>query len=340
MKKNVVVLFGGESNEYDISLRSATTVLKNLDKSKYNVYKAGIDRNGRLFRYYGKTDNIENGTWTNDARNEESYFADGKLVCVTSRIRVDALIPVIHGQNCEDGKIQGMLFFAKIPYVGCGCESSAVCMDKAVTKLIAEKNSVPVAKYITVYKNEKDIAERVESYLPYPVFVKPSRSGSSVGVSKARNRTELLSALGTAFCADKKVIIEETLSGKECEVALFRDRNGKVTVSTPGEIDSGAVFYDFDAKYKNHTSTVFIPARISEKEAQITVSLAKKLFNILECESLARADFFVSDDRVVFNEINTLPGFTSISMYPRLMETAGFPISDLLDMLIASARIK
>ncbi|MDY3846688.1 MAG: D-alanine--D-alanine ligase family protein [Eubacteriales bacterium] len=340
MKKNIVVLFGGESNEHEVSLRSAATVLRNLDKNKYNVYKAGIDRDGRLFRYYGRIDNIENGTWRNDARNEPCFFADGKLICVTSRIRVDALIPAVHGQNCEDGKIQGTLFYAKIPYVGCGCESSAVCMDKVQTKLIAEKYGIPVAKYIIAHRCEKDIVERVESYLPYPVFVKPARSGSSVGISKAKNRSELLSALGTAFLSDEKILIEETLSGKETEVALFCDGKGDIIVSQPGEIDSGVGFYDFDTKYKNQNARLFIPARISAQEAEIIATLAKKLFSILECESLARADFFVSEGKAVFNEINTFPGFTSISMYPRLMEIMGLSLTRLLDMLIDTARVK
>ena len=339
MKKNIMVIFGGESNEYTVSLRSASAIIKNTDREKYNVYTVGISKSGKFYRFSGNVSEIESDTWTENKLNEPCVFAGGKLITVTERIRIDAAILAVHGQNCEDGKLQGYLFCAKIPYVGCDCQSSAVCMDKAATKDLLRRHNIPMVKYITVYQNEKDIVERVESYIEYPVFVKPARSGSSVGASVAKSRGELLTSLGYAFSVDDKVLVEKFVHAKETEVAILQISDTNVSVSRVGEIESGGSFYDYDTKYKKETAKYFIPARIDGENQRKVRELAKKIFTLLGCSSLARVDFFVGDE-IFFNEINTLPGFTSISMYPKLLSDTGYSFSDIIDRLVMTARIK
>ena len=346
----VCVLFGGVSPEYEVSLRSAESVLNNIDKEKYDVLPVGITKDGDWI-LFGGTDYsmLPAGTWVNHEDNRRaaispvrgqglvSYAADGMI-----REQVDVVFPVLHGENGEDGSIQGLLQIAGIPFVGPGVAASAVCMDKTLTKLVAGLAGVRQADWLlvtqTAYKrNAESILNGVEAKFTYPVFVKPAGTGSSVGVSKARDREELEKAVEFALQYDRKVLVEEFIDGREIEVAVLG--NETPMASVPGEIDSGAEFYDYDAKYVTSTSTAHIPARITEETSEHVRELAVKVYEAMGCKGLSRVDFFVTrqGEEVVFNEINTLPGFTSISMYPKLFAASGIPYDELIDQLIALA---
>ncbi len=351
MKKlSVCILFGGVSPEHEVSLRSAQSVLENIDHEKYNVFPVGITKDGDWV-LFGGTDYsmLPAGTWLNHENNRRAAISpvrgQGLLSfeneCVV-RERIDAVFPVLHGENGEDGSIQGLLQIAGIPYVGPHVASSAVCMDKTLTKLVAGLAGVVQADWRLVTRAAWDrdpaaVCDGVEEQFSYPVFVKPAGTGSSVGVSKAKDRKQLEEAVAFALKYDSKVLVEEFIDGREIEVAVLG--NATPMASIPGEIDSGAEFYDYDAKYVTDTSTAHIPARISEEAAENVRELAVRVYEAMGCRGLSRVDFFVTrdDGRVIFNEINTLPGFTSISMYPKLFVASGIPYADLIDKLIELA---
>ena len=351
MKKlSVCVLFGGVSPEHEVSLRSAEYVLNTIDKEKYNVFPVGITKDGDWVLFAG-TDysKLPAGTWQDQEGNRRAAISPIRGQGLLSfendcavRERIDVVFPVLHGENGEDGSIQGLLQIAGIPYVGPGVASSAVCMDKTLTKLVAELAGVRQAAWqlvtrSTFARNAQGIMDAVEGQFAYPVFVKPAGTGSSVGVSKAKDRAALEEAIVEALKFDNKVLVEEFISGREVEVAVLG--NETPMASIPGEIESGADFYDYDAKYITDTSTAHIPARISEETAELVRETAVKVYESMGCKGLSRVDFFVTYEggEVVFNEINTLPGFTSISMYPKLFEASGIPGRDLIDKLIELA---
>ncbi len=333
MKKGVAVFFGGSSNEREVSLKSAISVLNYLNFKKYDVYPIGITKDNRFLLC--TPESVKEGCW--EKEGEECLLFGGFAVSESLEAYIDAAILAIHGQNCEDGKLQGFLYYAGIPYVGCGCAASAVCMDKELCKLTLSAANLPVAKHILLRRGD-NINKRLKN-ASYPLFIKPSRSGSSVGVSRVNREDELEAALALAFSTDEKALAEEYIEGKEIEVAVLKSRDGRVTVSEPAEIESGAEFYDYRAKYKDSTSHHYIPARISEEQTAAVREMARRAFEVLECEGLARIDFFVGE-KTVINEVNTLPGFTDISMYPRLMDFAGIGFPLLLDVLIETARVK
>ena len=259
-----------------------------------------------------------------------------------TEIKLDAVFPVLHGENGEDGAIQGLMQLANIPCVGPDVAASAVAMDKTLTKLVMDHAGIPQAKWYLVrgrgLENRVDsAANEVEKRFVYPVFVKPAGTGSSVGVSKAADREALCSALLEAAKYDDKVLVEEFIHGREIEVAVMGIENPVASVC--GEIDSGADFYDYDAKYITDTSVAYIPARIDEEVAEQVRDAAVKIYSAIGCQGLSRVDFFVTyeDNRVVFNEINTLPGFTSISMYPKLFDASGIGYGELIDRLLQLA---
>ena len=349
-KLSVCVLFGGVSPEHDVSLRSAEYVLNAIDKEKYNVFPVGITKDGD-WMLFDSTDYsmLPNKTWLNCEGNRRAAISpvrgQGLLSfendCVV-RERIDVVFPVMHGENGEDGSIQGLLQIAGIPYVGPHVASSAVCMDKTLTKLVADLAGIRQAAWELVTRagyerNPEAAVAAVESRFAYPVFVKPAGTGSSVGVSKARTREELSEAIVQALKFDSKVLVEEFIDGKEIEVAVLG--NDIPVASVCGEIDSGADFYDYDAKYITDTSTAHIPARIPEETAELVRENAVKIYAAMGCRGLSRVDFFVTHEggEVVFNEINTLPGFTSISMYPKLFAASGIPGKELIDRLIELA---
>ena len=349
-KLNVCVLFGGISPEHEVSLRSAESVLNNLNKEKYNVFPVGITKKGDWILYAGTDYSLlPTGQWQEFAGNRRATISpirgQGLLSfegdCVVREL-IDVVFPVLHGKNGEDGAMQGLLQMAGIPYVGPQVAASAVSMDKTLTKLVADQASVPQAAWVLVRNSELQnrmdvILDNIESRFSYPVFVKPAGTGSSVGVSKAADRQALQDALLQAGSYDEKILVEEFINGREVEVAVMG--NNSPMASVCGEIDSGADFYDYNAKYITDTSVAYIPARINENVAEQVRELAVQVYSAIGCRGLSRVDFFVThdDNRIIFNEINTLPGFTSISMYPKLFAASGIPYSQLLDQLIDMA---
>lgn len=349
-KRNVCILFGGVSPEHEVSLRSAESVLNNIDKEKYNVFPVGITKGGKWFLFGGKDyAMLPKETWMDHPDNVPAIISPVRgqgLLCFDAegfRVqKIDVVFPVLHGENGEDGSMQGLLQIAGIPYVGPHVAGSAVSMDKTLTKLVADNASVPQAAWKLVRDRDLDghmqtTLEALEARFDYPMFVKPAGTGSSVGVSKAKDRAALEAALKTAAAFDDKILVEEFIHGREIEVAVMG--NDSPVASICGEIDSGAEFYDYDAKYISDTSTAYIPARIPDETQETVRDLAVKIYRALGCQGLSRVDFFVTyeENRVVFNEINTLPGFTSISMYPKLFGASGIPYQQLIDKLLELA---
>ena len=348
-KPNVCILFGGISPEHAVSLRSAEAVLNHIDKEKYHVLPVGITREGK-WMYFGGEDNsmLPAGTWSSHPGNCPAAISPvrgqgllrfaGQTVTETP---IDVVFPVLHGENGEDGAMQGLLQMAGIPYVGPHVSASAVAMDKTLTKLVIDREGIAQAAWELVRAQElaesmDAVVEKLEGRFSYPVFVKPAGTGSSVGVSKAGNREQLKAALTAAGRYDTKILVEEFIRGREIEVAVLG--NGEPVASVCGEIDSGAEFYDYDAKYITDTSTAYIPARIGEDLQQRIREAAVRIYRAVGCQGLSRVDFFATEDnRLVFNEINTIPGFTSISMYPKLFAASGIPYSQLIDRLLALA---
>ena len=351
MKKlSVCVLFGGMSPEHEVSLRSAESVLNNMDPEKYDIFPVGITKEGEWI-LFGGTDysRLPTGQWRDEPNNRSCVISpvrgqgllsfEGESVV---RQHIDVVFPVLHGENGEDGAMQGLLQLAGIPYVGPHVSASAVSMDKTLTKLVADQAGVTQAAWQLVRRCDLDsrmeqTLDLLEGRFDYPMFVKPSGTGSSVGVSKAADRNALENALRAAAVYDEKILVEEFIRGREVEVAVMG--NASPMASVCGEIDSGADFYDYDAKYITDTSTAYIPARIPEEVEEQVREAAVKIYSAIGCQGLSRVDFFVTydDNRVVFNEINTLPGFTSISMYPKLFDASGIPYGQLIDELLKLA---
>lgn len=351
MKKlSVCVLFGGMSPEHEVSLRSAESVLNNMDQTKYNVFPVGITREGDWILYAGKDYSLlPSGEWKNYPGNRRAAISpvrgQGLLSfegdCVV-RERIDVVFPVLHGENGEDGAMQGLLQMAGIPYVGPHVAASAVAMDKTLTKLVADQAGIPQAAWHLVHRMDlqshmDSTLDHLEEKFQYPMFVKPAGTGSSVGVSKAADRDALRYALEFASGYDSKILVEEFISGREVEVAVLGNESPAASVC--GEIDSGAEFYDYDAKYVTDTSVAYIPARIDDDTAERVREMAVRVYQAIGCRGMSRVDFFVThkDNCVILNEINTLPGFTSISMYPKLFAASGIPYERLIDELILLA---
>lgn len=347
-KIRVAVLFGGMSNEHEISLMSATNVINNLDRDKYEIIPIGITKKGRWFFYPGDISGIKEGTWERDLDcvpaailpdplyRGIAKIEEGRI----TRVKTDVVFPVLHGKNGEDGTMQGLLDMAGIPYVGCGCSASAVCMDKELTHDVLEYNGINMARFRVIKQcdlNRLDsVCESIANEFDYPLFVKPASCGSSVGVNKAERFEDLKNAVKLAFTHGKKVIVEEYIKGRELECAVLGTDNP--FASDVGEILSCNDFYDYDAKYILGTSGISIPADIPAEVSKEIRETAVKAFKATGCFGLARIDFFWADSgKVYLNEINTMPGFTSISMYPKLMEKLGISYSELLDRLIKLA---
>lgn len=348
-KLKLGVIFGGMSTEHDVSITSGTSVIKNLDKGKYEIYPIYIDKDGKWYEYSKNIDEID--ILQVGEEIEEKILITNPIEYLQE---CDVIFPVLHGLYGEDGTIQGMLELLKKPYVGCKVLGSSICMDKAYAKIIFNKAGINQAKYVYVKKekenfvyidkqfNEKhynleEIAEITEKELEYPVFVKPSNSGSSVGIKKAHNKEELIEAIKYAGNFDSKILIEQNIEGREVECAVLG--NDDVKASCVGEILPTEDFYTFDAKYKNAESRVVIPAEIPENISEEIRKTAIKAFKATDCKGLSRVDFFIENNtnRVIINEINTLPGFTQISMYPKLWESMGFNYTKLLDKLVELA---
>ena len=346
MKIKLGLIFGGMSTENEVSVMSANSILKNLDKNKYEIFPIYISKSGEWYQY----DNLEN-----IEINENMQYMK-KLEDIMGYLQsLDVLFPVLHGLYGEDGTIQGLFEILKKPYVGCGVLASSVGMDKAYTKVIFDKANIRQAPYIYLKKykdqytyidkdfNEKKVsleeaADIVEKEIDFPVFIKPANSGSSVGINKAKNKEELKKYIEYAGKFDKKILIEKGIVGKEVECAVLG--NDDVMASCVGEIKPADEFYSYDAKYQNEDSKTLIPANIDEEVSNKIRKLAIKAFKAIDGKGLSRVDFFVEDktNQIYINEINTLPGFTKISMYPKLFEAEGIQYNYLLDKLINLAQ--
>ena len=335
-KLKLGVVFGGMSTENEVSVISAKSILNNLNKEKYEIYPIYIDKQGIWYKYNQQEQNqqIENIT---------KYLKN-----------LDVIFPVLHGLYGEDGTIQGLFELLKIPYVGCKVLSSSIGMDKIYTKAILEKACINQTAHVYlkkldnnyIYVNEKfeeknvNLGEAINiitEKIKYPMFIKPSNSGSSVGVNKATNIGQLKNAIEEAGKFDKKIIIEQGIEGKEVECAVLG--NDTVIASCVGEIKSAGEFYSYDSKYKNQKSKTLIPADITDDQSNEIRKLAIKAFKSIDGSGLSRVDFFVENNtgKIYLNEINTMPGFTDISMYPKLFEASGISYSELLDKLISFA---
>lgn len=351
-KLKLGVVFGGMSTEHDVSITSGTSVIKNLDKEKYEIFPIYIDKEGKWYQYTKRIEEIEVLEVGEEIQEKEVIPNPMDYLQ-----KCDVLFPVLHGLYGEDGTIQGMLELIRKPYVGCKVLASSVCMDKVYTKVVFDRAKINQAKYIYIKSlglkyvyvdedfNEKEceleeITNLVKEKLSYPVFVKPSNSGSSVGIKKAHNSEELMEAIKYASLYDTKILIEEEIKGREVECAVLGNNN--VMASCVGEILPAEEFYTFDAKYKNAESRVVIPADIPEEIAEEIRKTAIKAFKAVDGSGLSRVDFFIEHgtNRIIINEINTMPGFTQISMYPKLWEQMELSYSKLLDRLIELATIK
>ena len=338
--KKLGVIFGGMSTEDKVSCISGASVIKNLNKEKYEVFPIFIDKNGNWFKVEITE---ENKLKMENKKQIENVFTYLK--------QMDLIFPILHGLYGEDGTIQGLLELLKVPYVGCGVLASSVGMDKVYTKIIFDKANIKQAKYVYIrgYNDKyiyvddsfnekildlKEILNVVIEKIKFPMFVKPSNSGSSVGISKVNSKEELEKAIIEASKFDRKILIEEGIDGREVECAVLGNEN--VISSCVGEIKSSDGFYSYDAKYKSKESKTLIPAKISAEKSEEIRKLAVKAFKAIDGKGLSRVDFFIENESetVYINELNTLPGFTNISMYPKLFEQIGINYSDLLDKLI------
>lgn len=332
-KINLGIIYGGKSTEHEVSVRSAKSVLGALDKNKYNVSLIYISKAGKWLLL---SDNQEVKIVSEDEAEEVFASPATGLRTASELITFDSVLPILHGTAGEDGSIQGLLELAGVPYAGCGIRSSAVCMDKDMTKRLLNLSGIQTAPGVTVSYFDKDQLNYEDVYekLGLPMFIKPVNQGSSVGVSKVTTKEEFTKALDLAFLFDTKVMIEKGIDGREIEVSVLG--NEELFVSVPGEIVSQTDFYSYDSKYLDDDGAVLnIPSELSEAQTIQIQEIAKTTFRTLDCEGMARVDVFLTKDgEVIVNEVNTLPGFTSISMYPKLLEVSGVPYSQLLDELV------
>ncbi len=341
-KLNVLIIFGGKSNEYEVSLKSASAVIDNIDKDKYNVMNIGITRDGKWLRYDGSTDNIRNDVWYNHESCKEAFLSPCQshkgFIEInnneTNVIPVDVIFPVLHGKYAEDGTLQGLLELSGIPFVGCSTLSSAICMDKAIAHTVVAKAGINVAKSITIYDVEEDVIKMLnEENMKFPMYVKPAKSGSSIGITRISKFEEVDDAINKALLQDNKVVIEEAIDGFEVGCAVLG--KDELIVGGVDEIELSRGFFDFNEKYTLETSKIHTPARISDSKAEEIKNIAIKIYKLLSCEGMARVDMFIDKNGdVFFNEVNTIPGFTGSSRYPRMMNLIGLTYTKLIDKLI------
>ena len=348
-KLNIALIFGGKSGEHEVSLVSTASIYKHIDKDKYNVFTIGITKEGTWMYYEGSEENIKNGNWVNLANKKVEVnlvpsgnkevgiiFEDGRVE------KIDVLFPVLHGPYGEDGTIQGLFEISQIPYVGCGVLASSVGMDKLICKKVFSEIGLPQVNYTDTSRwafnmdSDKELND-IEAKLSYPIFVKPANLGSSVGISKATDREELLKGIEEALKYDSRIVLEQGIDAREIEVAVLGNEDVKASIA--GEIKPAKDFYDYEDKYINGASTYDIPAKISESQMDDIRKMAIKAFKALDGKGLSRVDFFIDKNsgEIFINEINTLPGFTNISMYPKMWEATGLEYSKLIDKLIELA---
>ncbi|MBP3494774.1 MAG: D-alanine--D-alanine ligase [Clostridia bacterium] len=336
-KPTLCVIFGGKSSEYEVSLSSVSAVLDALDKEKYEIVKIGIDKGGKWYLTSAQKDEILSDKWKERAIPVSIDINNGTFIAQKRVIKPDRILPVMHGEYGEDGRIQGVFECMGLSYVGANTFSASLCMDKHLTKLVAKSIGVPVAKDIVIRKNDLHNLDKIYegvSKIGYPVFVKPAKGGSSVGVCLVKERRELLVAIEKALLVSDKVIIEEKIYGKENEIAII-EKNNEIVTSTIGAINYPYEFYDYFAKYTSQNIEYIIPTSAPIEAQRKIREYAKKLFLHLGLSGLCRMDFFVTENEgVIFNEVNTLPGFTEISMFPKLFIYDGYTFSSLVEAII------
>lgn len=348
-KIKLAVIFGGKSSEYSISLHSAGSAIENMDSDKYELIFIGISQEGNWYYYPGDLDGIEHDTWqshpdlcevvVSQNANKKGFMqlnADNTY----SFLPVDCVFPILHGKNGEDGTIQGLLTLANIPFVGCDHVSSAIAMDKEFTHIVCEAHGIAMAPYVCVRQSKElnydEVKKEVKEKLSYPLFIKPANAGSSYGISKVKSEETLIEALQFAFEHDKKVIIETGIDSFEIGCAVLG--NEDIIVGELDEIDTNNDFFDFDAKYELENTQIHCPARISEELSLQAKQMAKTIYHVLGCSGLSRIDMFVTkQNHIIFNELNTIPGFTKSSRYPTMMKKANMEFKQLIDELVALA---
>lgn len=344
MKKKIAVLFGGCSTEYDVSLQSAHAIVSVLSEStRYEIILIGITREGLWFRYFGDLKGIADDTW-----HKNSDYCHPAILSPDRSIKglveftkkgikfrqLDAAFPILHGKNGEDGTVQGLIELAGIPLIGCNTVSSAICMDKDRAHKLAKEAGVEVPESVTINKKEEESnLLQLTSHLSYPVFVKPVKSGSSFGITKVYEKDNLAEAVNYALKHDNEVIIEENIEGFEVGCAVLG--NQELLIGEVDEIELNQGFFDYEEKYTLKSSVIHMPARITKETAQKVINTAGLIYKTLGCRGFARVDMFItSSGRIVFNEVNTIPGFTSHSRYPNMMKGIGLSFGELLDKLI------
>lgn len=342
-KKSIAIIFGGNSTEYEVSLQSAYSVFDNIDSEKFDIIPIGITRSGEWFHYTGSMDNLLNNTWFEDSSKlfpivvSQNRSVKGFLEFSGDSyktVKLDLVLPVLHGKNGEDGTLQGLFELAGIPIIGCNTLSSALCMDKDRAHKLANLAGVAVPKSVTFKEYEKDSAvAEINSSLSYPLFVKPVRAGSSFGITKISQKSELNEAIRLAFEHDSEVIVEENIEGFEVGCAVLGI--DELITGRVDEIEISGGFFDFEEKYTLKTSNIYMPARIDAKDEKRIQETAKIIYKALGCTGFARVDmFFTPSGEIVFNEVNTIPGFTSHSRYPNMMKGIGLSFAQMLDKLI------
>lgn len=324
--KKALILFGGNSSEHYISCKSCVSVLKNIDRKRYDIEVAGISKNNIWYKFSDDLFYLEEGSW------KDSNILEIDNIINYLR-KFDVVFPVMHGTNAEDGRMQGFLDLFDIKYVGCKTLSSSLLMDKAITKLILKSLDIPSVPF-KVIKDNYEICDLIEN-IKFPMIVKPSNGGSSIGISKVNNKKELIKAIKLAKKYDDKLLVEKFINARELEVAVLKD-NKNIICSNPGEIKSANEFYDYDAKYDNKDSYTLIPDDLPEDILKKIKEYSLRLFKSLDCSGLSRIDFFYDEENnaLYLNEANTMPGFTTISMYPKLIESIGIEYKDLISILI------
>ncbi|MCI8961413.1 MAG: D-alanine--D-serine ligase VanG [Clostridia bacterium] len=340
-KKRIGIIFGGNSPEHDVSLESAYSVITNMNEEKYDKVLIGITKEGNWYKYEGEVENIKNNTWKQKGKCTKIVLSTNtsdkgiiELENNNQLTKLDAIFPVLHGSNGEDGTIQGLIKLSGIPLVGCDTLSSSLCMDKHLSHKIVESYGIKVAKGIVINNNTSitEVNEKLKQ-LKYPVFVKPIRAGSSFGITKVKNESEIEGAIKEALKYDTEIIIEENIDGIELGCAVLG--NEELIVGEIDEIELSTEFFSYPEKYTLETSKIHVPARIDKKISDEAKETAKKIYKILKCRNLARVDMFLTPKgEIYFNEINTIPGFTSHSRYPSMMKQVGINFEQLIDKLI------
>lgn len=337
-KLKVGILFGGFSSEYEVSLKSATSVLQNIDKTKYDVIMIGITKNGEFYLYNGPIQKIESNEWMKDSIHKMTFSLDKshKIINLDNHeeIKIDIAFPVLHGRNGEDGRLQGFFELIHLPYVGCDMTSSALAMDKFLAHSLVSYNGIKVPKSYLYHKySSYDIVKKEIENLSYPIFVKPLKAGSSLGISKVDHMEQLESAMKEAFLYDDKIVIEEGIDGFEVGCAVLG--NETLIIGEVDEIELQNGFFDYEEKYNTKTSKTILPARLDESTREKIKETALSIYKILGCTGLARIDmFYTKTGEIVFNEVNTIPGFTSHSRYPSMLKVIGYNFPDIIDKAI------